>query len=100
MRLNPAQTLGPGDLPTMGGEDYDRTYPNGEVTYSTTNHNNELLCIYAKGGPAVETLFEPYEGSWYPNTRIIDNTQLYHIMAQAAGLDATGINAAWRPSSP
>jgi hypothetical protein len=32
------------------------------------------------------SLFEPYQGAWYPGTRIIDNTQLYHAMAAAAGL--------------
>ena len=30
-------------------------------------------------------LFKKYEGKWYPGTRILDNTQLFHVMMEAAG---------------
>ena len=29
--------------------------------------------------------FHKYEGDWYPGTRILDNTQLFHVMMEAAG---------------
>jgi hypothetical protein len=29
--------------------------------------------------------FHKYEGDWYPGTRILDNTQMFHMMMQAAG---------------
>jgi alkaline phosphatase len=81
--------LGPGDLPTqegVGSCGYGGsacTYPNGDVTYGTTGHTNELTRIYAMGADV--TKFEKYEGKWYPGTRIIDNTQLFHVMMDAAG---------------
>ncbi len=59
------------------------TYPGGEVTYGSTSHTNELTRVYAMG--AGTTKFGKYEGRWYPGTRIIDNTQLFHIMMEASG---------------
>lgn len=79
MRLNKDRCLGAGDLPTQVGT----TYPGGEVTYGTRDHTNELARIYAKG-KAIKAFFS-YEGVWYPCHRIIDNTHLFHIMAEAAG---------------
>jgi alkaline phosphatase len=29
--------------------------------------------------------FSRYEGKWYRGTRILDNTQLFHMMMEAAG---------------
>jgi alkaline phosphatase len=55
----------------------------GEVTYGTGNHTNELVRLYALG--AGITKFSKYEGKWYPGTRILDNTQLFHMMMEAAG---------------
>jgi alkaline phosphatase len=83
------KTLDKGDLPLqLGSSEYGGSgvprYPDGEVTYSTTNHTNELVRIYAKG-PALGHLKE-YEGVWYPCTKIIDNTQLFHIMLDWAGV--------------
>jgi alkaline phosphatase len=80
MRLNIAKPLGAGDLPAQA----DSTYPDGEVAYGTGKHTNELVRVYAKG-MAVNVFFG-HEGEWYPGQRIIDNTQLYHIMAEAAGV--------------
>jgi alkaline phosphatase len=58
-------------------------YPDGEVTYGTGNHTNELVRLYALG--AGITKFSKYEGKWYPGTLILDNTQLFHMMMEAAG---------------
>lgn len=93
MRLNDDSKLGAGDLPeqTAGGPcSYDPSktcfnYPDGEVAYSTGDHTNELVRLYADGGSQLPSL-RKYEGAWYPCTRIVDNTQLYHFMAEAAGL--------------
>jgi alkaline phosphatase len=78
MRLQAELTAG--DLPTQAGS----TYPDGEVSYGSTEHTNELVMVYAQGGFHVSD-FKKNEGRWYPCSRIIDNTQLYHIMAEAAG---------------
>uniref|UniRef100_A0A7C4PMW6 Alkaline phosphatase n=1 Tax=Anaerolinea thermolimosa TaxID=229919 RepID=A0A7C4PMW6_9CHLR len=74
--------LGAGDLPIQNGPPY--TYPGGEVTYGSTNHTNELTRLYATG--ANINKFKKYEGKWYPGTRILDNTQLFHMMMEAAGV--------------
>ena len=62
-------------------------YPGGEVTYSTGGHTNEPVMLYAMGDAAV--LFEQYEGQWYPGTRLVDNTHLYRVMAEAAGIEVS-----------
>jgi alkaline phosphatase len=71
--------MGAGDLPDQDGS----TYPDGEVTYGSTNHTNELVRLYATGTGIMK--FHKYEGKWYPGTRILDNTQLFHMMMEAAG---------------
>ncbi|MHC1745194.1 MAG: alkaline phosphatase [Syntrophobacteraceae bacterium] len=80
LRLNDRKRLAPGNLPTQVG----KSYPDGEVSYGSTSHTNELVRVYARG--AGTGAFNPYEGSWYPKTRIIDNTHLFHVMTDAAGL--------------
>jgi alkaline phosphatase len=55
------------------------------VTYASTEHTNELVTLYATGNGRFRRIFHEYEGSWYSRTRIIDNTQLFHIMMEAAG---------------
>lgn len=71
--------MGAGDLPDQDGS----TYPDGEVTYGSTGHTNELVRLYATGTGIMK--FHKYEGKWYPGTRILDNTQLFHMMMEAAG---------------
>jgi alkaline phosphatase len=87
MRLH--KELKAGGLPfqkgTCGYRQPPCTYPNGEVAYGSTDHTNELVMLYAHGAFATEG-FKEKEGAWYPCTRIIDNTQLFHIMAEAAGV--------------
>jgi alkaline phosphatase len=81
--------LGAGELPKqigMGSCGYGGpacTYPDGEVTYGSTNHTNELVRIYALGRGVSK--FHKYEGNWYPGTRILDNTHIFHVMMEAAG---------------
>ncbi len=81
--------MGAGDLPAQNGVGscgYGGpacTYPDGEVTYGSTNHTNELVRLYAMGAGAHR--FNKHEGKWYRGTRILDNTQLFHVMMEAAG---------------
>jgi alkaline phosphatase len=81
--------LGAGALPEQIGIGcgYDGsacTYPGDEVTYGSTSHTNELCRLYAIGAATVN--FRKYEGDWYPCTRIIDNTQIFHMILEAAGV--------------
>jgi hypothetical protein len=41
--------------------------------------------VYAKG--AATSILGSYQGTWYPKTSIIDNTQLFKAMAVALNLD-------------
>lgn len=87
MRLNPKRLLTKGKLPrqTAGPALRKRfTYPDGEFTYGSTNHTNEPVRIYAKGNGA--QLFRQFEGTRYPGTVIIDNTQVFTTLMQALGL--------------
>ena len=81
MRLHAA--LGKGDLPPL---DAKGRATDGSVSYGTGSHTNEPVSLYARG-PGVE-LFASLEGSWYPGTRLIDNTQVFHVMLAASGLQA------------
>ena len=83
--------LGRGQLPTQTPTDagtgsgqypYVANYTySSEVTYGSDYHTNELVMVYAKGSASKALTF--YEGSWYPSSRIIDNTQLFRAMADA-----------------
>ncbi|MEW5744564.1 MAG: alkaline phosphatase [Nitrospirota bacterium] len=95
MRLNNAARLEPGDLPAQvvkpagyvcpsGSYCGTYLYPDDEVSYGTGSHTNELVTVYAKGNGARH--LKEYEGAWYPCTTIIDNTQLFHAMTDAAGM--------------
>lgn len=80
MRLTDSPVLGKGDLPAQSGT----SYPDGEVTYASGGHTNELVTVYAAGEWA--RAFEEFEGAWYPGTGVLDNTQVFEAMARAAGL--------------
>jgi alkaline phosphatase len=85
------EALGPGDLPQQvpgqpcppGYTGLCPNYPDGEVSYGSTAHTNELVRLYAMG--AGVNKFKKYEGRWYRGTRLLDNTQLFHMMLEAAG---------------
>lgn len=93
------EPLGAGELPLP--QEIVRTGqtpPEGvapRVTYGTGSHTNELVSLYANG--AATGLFEPYEGSWYPETRIVDNTQIHEVMIEFA-TDWT--YEGWKPGMP
>jgi alkaline phosphatase len=85
--------LGRGELPQQVAVDVDRAepwvhswaYPGGEVLWRARDHTNELGDIYAIGGGTAH--LESLAGSWYPGTRIIDNTQVYQAMAAWLGVE-------------
>ncbi|MCU0560857.1 MAG: alkaline phosphatase [Desulfobacterales bacterium] len=77
------RVLGAGDLPKQTTTGSLPGYPDGEVTYGSTNHTNELVRLYAMGAGIQK--FSRYEGKWYRGTRILDNTQLFHMMMEASG---------------
>lgn len=97
MRLTSDPELGKGDLPLQVPPEGATTcgvygsplcvYPDGDVTYSTGQHTNELVRLYARGAAA--GIFRAFEGDWYPCTDIVDNTQIYLGLMLAAGLQAT-----------
>lgn len=74
LRLNPDLPLGKGELPA-----------GGEYSYATGGHTNELVSLYARG--TRHNWFKHCEGLWYPDTTIIDNTQVFETMVLAAGLE-------------
>jgi alkaline phosphatase len=77
-----AAELGQGDLPQQDGVPYAYTYPDGEVTYGTTNHTNELVTLSARGEGA--TLFGDFVDDWYgAGHDIVDNTNIYDVMMQS-----------------
>jgi alkaline phosphatase len=98
--------LGPGDLPRQiarvslpPGSDrgtgpdgaslkspvYDSpyVYPDGDVSYGTAGHTNELVNLAAKG--AATRYLKRLRGTWYPGL-IIDNTQINAALRAALGL--------------
>jgi alkaline phosphatase len=88
MRLNKITMRG--DLPNQtaftgactDGHCPSYKYPDREVSYSSSNHTNELVRLYAVGQGSL--LFSEYEGDWYPCTSIIDNAHIFHVIAEAA----------------
>jgi len=59
-------------------------YPDNEIRYASSGHTNELVRLYALGSGI--HLFEKYEGAWYSGTRIVDNTHIFNVMVEAAGV--------------
>jgi hypothetical protein len=94
LRLTGQPVLGAGQLPVpdrvpCGGSGQPVcSYVGKGVSYGTTGHTNELVRLYARGAAA--SRFSEHEGSWYPGTRIIDNTQVHRTLAAAVGLPSAG----------
>jgi len=92
MRLNDGKRLGKGRLPGQSpGLCPDKLswcpgYPGGEVSYGSTGHINDPVSLYAMGDGSLMKHLRQFEGSWYPCTPLIDNTQLFHAMTGAAGI--------------
>ncbi|HMA54608.1 MAG TPA: alkaline phosphatase [Acidobacteriota bacterium] len=113
--LDPAKPLGAGDLPRQDARveekeappragsdrgpatngaviktpDYASpyVYPDGEVSYGTAGHTNELVDLSVMGAAA--RTFLKFRGSWYPGP-ILDNTQINAALREALGLSALG----------
>jgi len=105
--LEPGLRLGLGDLPrqdarveeppregsdrmgpngaTIKKPDYASpyVYPDGEVSYSTAGHLNELVNVAVAGAATGD--FLRLRGSWYPGP-ILDNTQINAALRRALGL--------------
>jgi len=81
MRLVEGKEPGIGDLPAQSGT----SYPDGEVTYGSGDHTNEPVMIYAKGEGT--GYLKAREGAWYTGTTLIDNTDIFHAIAESAGLE-------------
>jgi len=92
LRLNDGKRLGKGRLPGQSpGLCPDKLswcpgYPGGEVSYGATGHINDPVSLYAMGDNSLTKHLRQFEGSWYPCTPLIDNTQLFHAMTGAAGI--------------
>jgi alkaline phosphatase len=99
LRLDPGKPMGLGDLPRQerlpdedlkakrkaAGAGYVSkfVYPDGEVSYGTSGHANELVTLSATGAGA--RLVIEYKGLWYPGP-IIDNTHINAVVRRALGL--------------
>jgi len=84
LRFDDLSSLGIGDIPEMTGRRYHYEFPGGEVGYNATQHTNEVVMVYARG--AGLEAFREYGNFWYEGTRIIDNTHLFLVMQQFAGI--------------
>jgi alkaline phosphatase len=58
-------------------------YPDGEISYGTAGHTNELVNLAATGAGA--QAFLRLRGTWYPGP-ILDNTQINTALRRALGL--------------
>lgn len=101
LRLDPGKVPGAGDLPRQekrppapkparGAPAVPRRayespyiYPDGEVSYSTSAHTNELVSLSVRG--AARGRFGAAAGRWYGG-RILDNTQIYDALIEALRL--------------
>lgn len=75
MRFN--RTLGVGDLPSQRGA----SYPDGEISYGTTQHTGELVTLRARGLKS-DTLLD--YATAYPGLSIVDNTAVHQLALSAA----------------
>ncbi len=85
MRIRGSEDLAKGCLPMqlkLFGQNF---YPGDEVKYSTKKHTNELVTLYVKGNKA--EVFEDVENTWYPGTKIIDNTHIFDALVKALGIE-------------
>lgn len=62
-------------------------YPDGEVSYGTIGHTNELVDLYVRGAGARAVMRA--RGKWYPGL-IMDNTQVNAALRRALGLGRAG----------
>ena len=76
---------GPANGPVIKKPDYPSPYdyPDGDVSYGTAGHTNELVDLAVIGAAAPD--FMRLRGTWYPGT-ILDNTQINAALRRALGL--------------
>ncbi len=105
LRLNHDKSLGKGDLPqqierkafesgvnpaaAMGKPVFvsPYVYPDGEVSYGTLGHTNELVTLSARGRNY--RIFLDYKGLWYAGP-IMDNTQVNIALRKVLGVRPPG----------
>lgn len=85
----PGPDRGPANGAVIKSPEYSspNVYPDGEVSYSTAGHTNELVDLAVTGAAA--RIFMSYRGTWYPGP-ILDNTQINAALREALGLGAIG----------
>jgi alkaline phosphatase len=65
-------------------------YPDGDVSYGTAGHTNELVDLAVIGAASPD--FMRLRGTWYPGP-ILDNTQINAALREALGLPPLGRHA-------
>ena len=83
-RLNNKKKLEKGQLPMQLKFFAHSFYPGDRFSYKLKNHTNELVNLYAIGNGI--NYFDLYEGMWYPNSKIIDNTHIFKVITDALKL--------------
>ncbi len=80
----------PDDPETDGDESVMMSFPaykydNGEVVYGTIAHTNEMVRLYGTGARIDE--MDVYKGAAYPDTDIIDNTNIHDFIKDVTDLE-------------
>ncbi|MGC4087726.1 MAG: alkaline phosphatase [Polyangiaceae bacterium] len=73
--------LGSGDLPAQINQNGVFSYPDGDVTYGTTQHTGELVTLHARGYAADRVLSYATQ---FPGLPIVDNTDIYRLTIDGA----------------
>ncbi len=87
LRMSEDKAIEKGDLPRqiLNQTTVKYEYPNGEISFGSDGHTNELVMVYARGDGV--DLLADHEGEWYPGTRIIDNTHVYKAIREMTQLE-------------
>lgn len=81
MRLNKELPLVEGELPKQKRNIHGKwVYPDHKVSYKTKEHTNELVSVYAIGKD--HSIFELFEGCHYSDNKLLDNTDIFNVMAK------------------
>ena len=76
-----------GAVPKKPGFVSPNIYPDGEVSYATAGHTNDLVDLAVKG--AAVPVFMALRGTLYPGP-VLDNTQINAALREALGLGPLG----------
>jgi alkaline phosphatase len=66
------------------GEDF--TWGKRDPRTGSLSHTNELVTLAARGAGAKARFEEAERRTWYPGTRIVDNTQVHAVLRAMSGL--------------